>query len=451
MGLFFCFALNHHHPQRGEGVCGGLLMFTFSLQEVPPEQRPLFAVAEFAHGDLPLPVASGRPEELRASLRRIRANDGDDAEEAEARLSLKLNAGDLVFHGDQLADAGSKFLVGVVRKKSRTVELLPSDAGALYVMHQRVKGYTPAMPAELTSADAFRLSELSSHRSRKRVTEAAKFSLRGKEVVVAAQTDALLDAARESAPPPVPEGSSLPPHDAQTTDARAVYSMATLLGEELRDALEDKVVSSLQLRIDSADALDKYLRSEDAVAPFVREWLSLVLRDVRSSTDSAERRKERLLAVAFVLLASFYLSDEFPKRGAPKQHDDAKPVYWGSRLLGSDWKQRLVPKMHRDFAEKSLQRYTLGDRLRARVMNYASVAMMLAMPHPQVDLRHVCDVMQLDEKHARTSCLMIGATTNAPQRTKKDGSAPASADAAEVYVLKAPLKLPKVRFAKKKK
>lgn len=218
----------------------------------------------------------------------------------------------------------------------------------------------------------------------------------------------------------------------------AIYSVPDMIGEELRDALVSALVEPMERELMDADGLERFLNGE-AVAPHMKAWLAEVLRDLL--TVKASQRRPRTLATSFVLLSALYLEEIFPK-GRSRGSGGG---FFGARLMGGDWKVRIAPKMSRMFADKSAQsqKYTLGDRLRARLMNYAAVAMFACMPTGQVDLRHFCDVFGVVDKHGRQVLAVVGARCPRAKKGEEE-------KARELWALQAPLKLPKVRMNKRK-
>ncbi len=339
---------------------------------------------------------------------------------------------------DEGDNEGMRFVVAVVDRKSKRAEILPPSSGMLVKMHHSVKGFVPLQPEDhsLVNRGTY-VREFASHREHKRLKEYSDAYIAADSLKVGSEMDkarathrAELDSLKRE------QKAAVPPHDASTTEATGVYSVAGLCDEALRGALSALMWARFEAVFASEEA-DVLSTTLEGVDPNARPFFEQVLVQLHKA-ESDEEKEGVVVALGFALACACFLQDEHPRRG----ERGTRSTLFAAQAPEYGKVRRL---MNECFGLKATdaRRYDLDEAGRIRAVNYGVVAMVLASSARQVDVAHVCSLYGLVTSMAKQHVTAVGCKSANGTKLKD----------ALVYQLIAPLKLPSMtqRVTKKKK
>jgi hypothetical protein len=388
-------------------------------------------LAEFGHG----PVLRGLTTddgEVKADLSRVgeKVNVGFETKKLQFSGSARLQSADG-------SEEGAQYLVGVVNAKKRTINVLPVESGVVVPLQYQVRGYEAVQPEDHSDVNrGTYVREFASHREHKRLKNFMDAYVRGEHVVIADNMEKVRLTAKDGMEEFYENRTDyVPLFNAQTTVVQEVYALDNVVEYNLQMALlklmearfneGEEFVEGTGPLCDANNVKDLCETVEPKMQAFFEAGLTRLI-----DLEVRKERRDHLVAMGFVLAASCYLLNKHPSRD---ERGMEKSTLFDDQGMMFD---RVCGLLNQKFAAKPAgsKHYTMGQSDRIRVLNYASVAMMLCTPTREVVLKQLQSVFGLVSGNAIKHCLSVGMRPSSRSLSGEKSVA--------VYRMVAPIKIP---------
>lgn len=381
-------------------------MIKFSLEEAEEDAPLQWVVGEFAHG--PVPAS-------RHLVKRQASHGPGDT------IAVALETRELALEG---VGARGRLVVGILDAKRKRIRLLPEATGAAVPLAHRVKGYQAQEPEDHSAVNrGTYVREFASHREHRRLKMYTDAYVGAEQVAISDHLQQAQLAARQSmAAYASDRNANVPAYNEAADSASDVYSLRSIMDERLENAL----LTLMQERFNEGKELHErpspLARNYHELALAQKDTLDAHLQDFYvhsieelAKLEDTEARRRHILAMGFALAAAVHLPSK-KDRNLPRE-----------TFQSTEHLFRAVTKiLDETFGVEAEggKYHVISDSGRTKLVNFATVAMMLASTSHGVRMAHLRDCFRVTDKiaraHAGTCGMWAPGTTTADSEKKRE-------------------------------